>query len=267
MLNKITSSTKYKILYRSIIKFINANFINNAQFLPHGTDRVYHIHVRKSGGSSVNEAFWKLANYNLNKAKREPLLIGNNRSIVRYSDKLINEGNFFYASSHFPIWELDLLPNTFTFTILREPYERLVSLYRYYKWVEQTDEVDGFKIDPSFPVLKSQTHLLNKNFSEFIDNLSQKYLYGNLYMFDKDLNVDSAILELEKVDCVLFQDNLSSGIQILQSKLNLESLCLPEKPSRRFDHVYFTITKEEEEKAKSLLAVEFDFFVKAKSLF
>jgi hypothetical protein len=265
MITIIRNSTKYKKLNRLYKKIVSHYFIDNTKFLPQGIDRVYHVHIRKSGGSSVNVAFWNLANYDLKKARREPLLIGNKRSIVRYSDQLINEGNYFYASSHFPIWELNLKPQTFTFTILRDPYKRLVSLYKYYKWVEQVDPKIGYELDPSFYVLKSQKHLLNKTFHDFVNSLSDKYLFGNLFMFDKKLNVKKAIENLYKINRICFQDDLNLYTEELSNDLGLE-LRLP-IAQRKFENVNFEISEGERKIAISLLEPEIDFYNKAVELF
>ena len=50
--------------------------------LPDGIDRVYHIHLRKTAGTSINAAFWSLAGIDLKSAGREPVLVKNKRVFV-----------------------------------------------------------------------------------------------------------------------------------------------------------------------------------------
>ncbi|WP_179315803.1 sulfotransferase family 2 domain-containing protein [Winogradskyella undariae] len=266
MLKSIRNSTKFKKFHRGLKLYISEHLVNHSKNLPDGIDRVYHYHIRKSAGTSVNSAFWALGGYNLKSVGREPILIGK-KCYVRYSAKLINEGYYFYASSHFPTWELDLRPNTFTFTILRDPYKRLVSLYKYYKWVEQVeDDHLGFLMDPSYYVLKKQTELLNKSFSDFIDVLSDKYLYGNLYMFSEILDVKEALKNLSQINKVYFQDQLAYATKDLSIVLNLPKLQLPTS-QRKFNNTNYTISLEEKEKAISLLKREYEFYESAKTIY
>ncbi|MEP5253968.1 MAG: sulfotransferase family 2 domain-containing protein [Winogradskyella arenosi] len=266
MIKIIKNSTKFKKVHRGFKFYMAKHYFNHAKHLPEGFDRVYHYHIRKSGGTSMNSAFWDLGGYNLESVRREPILIGK-RCYVRYQMNAINQGYYFYASSHFPQWELSLNTRTFTFTVLREPYERLVSLYKYYKWVEQVeDDNAGFRMDPSFYVLKNQTELLHKTFSEFIDVLSDKYLYGNLYMFSESLDVESGLKCLSQVNRVYFQDQLIEAVQDLQVVLNLPNLKLA-KPQRSFKNTNYKIYPDEKEKAMRLLEPEYEFYKKAKAIY
>jgi len=240
MIKKIKDSWTYKKYYRKLKNFLAANIYNNSKYLPEGIDRVYHLHIRKSAGTSINSAFWALDGFTLDTVRREPIVIGKKHSFVRYSDVLIEKGDYLFASAHFAQWELNLKPNTFTFTIFRDPYKRLVSLYKYYCWVSQVDDETGYKLDPSFFVLKEQTHLLNKNFKDFIDNLNDKYLSNQLFMFSKTINKQEALLNLKKADRIYFQDNFDKAIIDLNKTLNLN---LQIKNERNFKDVKFIITE------------------------
>lgn len=267
MFNRVLQSTKFKRYNRKFKIFWAKYCINNSSFLPENIDRIYHYHIRKSAGTSVNTAFWKLAGHELDSVGREPIMIGKGKSFVVNSNILINEGNYFFASSHFPQWELKLPKNTFTFTVLRDPYERLVSLYKYYKWVEQvTDEEEAFRLDPSYFVLKQQHYLLHKSFSEFLDVIGNKYLYGNLYMFSKNINPSEGIKNLENLNKVYFQDNLKFAIEDLSETLMLKDLKLT-KPQRKFENSNFVISETEKQKALQLLQPEIEFYNLAREKF
>lgn len=261
--NKIKNSWTFKKYHRKVKNFLAANVYNNAKYLPVGIDRVYHIHIRKSAGTSINSAFWGLDGYNLNSVGREPIILGKNYSYVRYSKELIEKGDYFYANSHFEFWNLNLKSNTFTFTMLREPYERLVSLYKYYNWVDQVDDIKGEELDSSYVVLKEQLHLLGNSFTDFINNLSNKYLFNQLYVFSEKLEVDDALKNLEKLDRVYFKDNFKESVENLKTSLNLEHLSF--KNERRFENVNFTITEKEKLHAISVLSKEIEFYNIAKN--
>lgn len=263
MIAYIKNSWTYKIYYRKWKHFLAANFYNNAKFLPEGIDRVYHYHIRKSAGTSINSAFWDLGDYSFKTVGREPILIGKGKVFVRYHSSLINEGNYFYASSHFPQWQIKLKPNTFTFTILRDPYERLVSLYKYYCWVSQVDDETGFKLDSTFQILKNQKELLNKSFIDFIDALSNKYLFNQLYMFSEKLNINEALENIKRVDKIYFKDNFYEAINNLNENLNLN---LKVKNERNFKNVKFTVLDKEKQYAIKKLEREIIFYKEVKNL-
>lgn len=264
MIAKIKNSWKYKIYYRKWKLFLAANFYNNSKFLPEGMDRVYHYHIRKSAGTSINSAFWNLGGYSFKTVKREPILLGKGKAFVRYQDTLINKGNYFYASSHFPQWQLQLQPKTFTFTILRDPYQRLVSLYKYYCWVGQIDDVTGFAQDPTFFILKNQKKLIGKSFKNFIDNLSDKYLYNQLFMFSEKLNVEEAFENIKKVDKIYFQDNFSQIVKDLNDTLNIN---LEAKNERNFKNINFKIEEFEKEYVLIKLEEEIKFYNLVRNIF
>lgn len=267
MFNKIFQSTKFKRYNRKFKIFWAKYCINNSNFLPGKIERIYHYHIRKSAGTSINTAFWNLVGHDLDSVGREPIMIGEGKSFVVNNNILIDAGNYFYASSHFPLWQLELPKNTFTFTVLRDPYKRLVSLYKYYKWVEQvTDEEEAFRLDPSYFVLKQQHYLLNKSFSEFLDVLGNKYLFGNLYMFSEKLNPTEGLENLQKLDKVYFQDNLDFAVEDLSNTLNLKDLKLP-NPQRKFENSNFVISEFEKKKALQLLQPEIEFYNLAREKF
>src|SRR4051794_8460283 len=99
--------------------------------------RVYHFHVRKSAGTSLNAAFWALGGVDADvltrsRAKR---VEGNGHVFVRGDSALIEGGEYLYGSSHTPAYLLDLPAETYTITILRDPVARFLSYYRYLRWV------------------------------------------------------------------------------------------------------------------------------------
>ena len=259
MISKITNSYTYKKYHRKLKNALAVRFYNNSKYLPKGIDRIYHIHIRKSAGTSVNSAFWNLGNLTLRKIGKEPMTLTKKYSYVSFSKELIEAGDYLYASAHFAQWELNLKPNTFTFTVLREPYSRLVSLYKYYTWVDQVDEKLGYNLDTSYYVLKSQHYLLGKSFKDFVDVLSDKYLVNQLYTFSKSLSVDDAIENISKVDRIYFQDQFNYAIRDLECVFGFE---LNVKNERNFGDIQINISEEEKQYALSKLHNEIEFYNK-----
>ena len=246
-------------------RFKKAERIDNSKFLPEGIDRVYHIHIRKSAGSSLNNLFFAQADLTLKELWREPLYIKNGRVFVQHQKEPINRGNYYYASSHYPVWDLQLPPKTFTYCILRDPVDRLVSLYKYYCWVAQVDDKTGYANDPSYFVLLAQQNLLNKSFIDFVNELSPKYLYSQLFTFDKDLNPVKGIELLKQVNKVYFFDELNFAINDLVDTLALKPA--PLSRERSFKNVSYTVTSEDRKLAAEILAPEIEFYNKARQLY
>ena len=83
--------------------------------------RIYFYHVQKAGGSSIRRAFYNLSQsreqvgqvFHSNDVRRAIL---DGRVYVSHHQGLINQGYYFFASSHLPMSALNLPPNPFTRT-------------------------------------------------------------------------------------------------------------------------------------------------------
>jgi hypothetical protein len=109
-------------------------------------ERVYHYHVRKSAGSSLNAAFWGLggvdfatAEVRLRESPRSEF-VANGLRFVRNNPSLLAQGDYFFATTHQPAYYVELPPRTFTITILRDPLSRALSYYRYMVWARSSAE-------------------------------------------------------------------------------------------------------------------------------
>lgn len=242
---------KAKILYA---RKVNSN---RKLSLPHGKKRVYHIHIRKSAGTSVNSAFWGLAGLSLKKIKRQTLVISKHLVFVRNSKVLIEQGDYFYANSHIPFWNLNLPNNTFTFSVFRDPYSRVLSLYKYYLWIRDTNPKQAIKVEPFYYNLVKQTGWLGNSFSEFLDNLPDKHLLNQLYMFSESYNVQEAINNVAKLDKVYFQDSFASAISDLSNSLMID---LEFKREREFIIKELQIKDEDKLKAMTMLEPEYKLY-------
>lgn len=261
----MTRSTRIKSLARKVRKLYAESFLDLSRKVPGEYKRIYHIHIRKSAGSSINNLFYSKGNTSLKEIYREPIYIKNGHVYVQHNKELIEKGSYYYASSHFPLWDLHLPQGTFTFTVLRDPVERLISLYKYYCWVAQVDPNEGMKSDPSYQTLIKQQRLLNRPFREFIGELSNKYLHAQLYTFDELLNVEHALQRLAMVNQVYFFEGINAAIQDLTScfKLRVEQLT----KERHFKQVSYHISQEDRVFAKEILKDEILFYQRARKAY
>ena len=232
--------------------------------LPNNIKRIYHVHIRKSAGTSLNAAFWSLGNLSLQKLKREPISIGKKLAFVRNNKDLIEQGNYFYANSHTPFWNLNLPENTFTYCMLRDPYKRLVSLYKYYNWVAQTPEKEALKAEPYYNSLIKHVHWLGDCFSDFLDTIPKKHIANQLFMFSENYRIDEAVLNIKKVNKIYFQEEFDVAISDLSETLKLP---LKSNRERKFGEVTFSISSKEKEKAMELLKDEYEFYNLVKNTF
>jgi Sulfotransferase family len=220
-------------------------------------NRVYHLHLRKSGGTSINSAFWNLGGLNLKKVGRAPILVSKSWVFVRNHLSLIEEGNYHFGNSHMPLWKLKLPPHTFTFCMLRDPYSRLVSLYKYYYWIAHSDPKEVIKNEPYYYSLKEKLPNLGSSFSEFLDHLPAHHLQHQLYMFSETMDKTEALDSVRQLNRVYFQSSFSAAIEDLSSTLGVP---LDVKRERSFKQSELVITEEEKQKAMTLLKEEYEFF-------
>ena len=250
--------TKLKRIYKSIKRKYAAIVFNENRPYLNGYERIYHVHIRKSAGTSINSAFWALSGLNLKRVKRKALLIKGKYIYVRNNEHLIEEGHYFYANSHIPYWNLNLPKNTFVFCMLRDPYKRLLSLYRYLNWVKKLDPVTAYKVEPYYKSVLKQTVWLGNSFSEFLNNLPQKHLQNQLYFFSKSGNVKEALENINELNAIYNQERFDVAINDLSKVLGMS---LSVKRERVFGSKEdFIPSKEEEQMALEKLSREYKFY-------
>jgi hypothetical protein len=96
-------------------------------------------------------------------------------------------------------------------------------------------------------------------------NLSDKYLFGQLYFYSKNKDVKEAIQSLTEINKVFFLSDYETVLPALNKDLNL-SLREPGR-KRDFGDVNFNIDDEEKEYAIHILRDEIKFYNKAKQIY
>ena len=195
--------------------------------LPDGFVRVYHHHIRRSGGTSVNAAFFNTGGDGFR--AKEPRLASQGwmahggRVFVAHNKFLIERGEYFFARSHSPAHELRLPPGTFTITVLRDPVERVISHYNLLaEWETK---------DIRHPSRAVEGPWLSASFTDFLARIPREHLFRQLYTFSARLSVDEAQAALAKVNAVLFLERLAEGLGLLGRRLGLDLALFHEKAS------------------------------------
>jgi hypothetical protein len=214
--------------------------------------RIYLYHVRKTAGTSIAFAFMRLAD-------ADPYLIDNRLSrfafaqingyrYVAHNAELIHQGNYFFAFSHFPAYVVDPPEvDTFKFTILRDPIDRVVSLYRY---LACPDADSPFSLGA--PIEERRWAI--EGFDRFLDQIPPHHLTNQLHMFSRSLSVNEAVDYLNKLDMVLHTERLNRDLTRLQEALNLHFMLRRERPSL----LPFTPTNAQRDRLNDLLTPEFE---------
>jgi hypothetical protein len=208
-------------------------------------ERVYHYHVRKTAGTSLNAAFWALAGLDLRAMSDRQVAEGNGLKVVRGNPRLIEEGDYFFANSHQPAYSLRLPPSTFTVTILRDPGSRAISYYSYLLWArsgEATKDREPFLdevLAESAFLDGGRRKLLARlsprrreaTFRDFLDRVPPSHLLTQLHMFSERLDPGEAAENALACSAVCFTEAFPEGLKALARELQLD---LEEKRERRF---------------------------------
>lgn len=218
--------------------------------LPEHYERIYHYHIRKTAGTSLNSAFWGLAGLDLESA-RGVRIFANKLVYVRHNQELIEEGAWFFANSHIPAHSLTLPPNTFTVTVIRDPLRRLISHYRYLVWARD-DAGNAQRLDPAFSSLRREIAWLGDSFADFLTQIPKKHALAQLYMFSREYDVKEALERIHGCTSVCLTERFADGIQFLSNTLQLP---LEVRRERQFGGAV-KLTRSEEDRARELLEPE-----------
>jgi len=126
------------------LQFQIERMINALANRPSGR-RVVFLHVPKCAGSTVNLAF--KCYYGSGRSKRV-VFISDREQGVAYDDKVMRARNALFVSGHFGIETLEKIRgDAFVFTMLRDPYERLRSIYGHLRTRTNRNPMQGLVLN------------------------------------------------------------------------------------------------------------------------
>jgi hypothetical protein len=223
-----------------------------------GDERVYHIHVRKTGGTSLNHVFLGISGRDPAAAYRELATRPSHCAewdgyrYVGWNVDAILEGDYFYAFSHAPIWRLDLPAGTFTVTCLRDPVERVLSHY----WMLR----DYVERSVAHPCVASEGRWLGSSFEGFLDRIPPEHLAAQLWMYSPSFDVAEALARLRRVSHVMFTEDFAAGLVGLERRLGLTLPYAHRRAGRRGE-----VSPESIVRLRDLLADEYRFLAGARA--
>ncbi len=193
-----------------------------------GYRRVYHAHMRKTGGTSINHIFLGLGTQDTESLYSELcdryFAIRGKKVYAAWNPRILAEGHYFYGHSHWPLHELRLPEDTFIFSCFRDPVKRLVSLYR----MLEGNRRKGVQ-NPG-----GQDAWLGEGFGGFVDRLPKSELLGQIYMFSSTYSVEEAVQAAGAIEHIMFTEEFDAGLRALARKtgLPLEPIHMRKSPDQ-----------------------------------
>ncbi len=223
---------------------------------PGDVKRVCLHHLRKTGGTSLAFAFYSLSGTDAKAVEKMVsrftfAKVGGYR-FVAHNEKLISGGKFTFASSHKPMYVTNPPSvGTFGVTILRDPVQRLVSLYRY---LSDTRSDDGF----AHRARDEQRAWAVDGYHGFLDQIPNFHLMNQLYSFSREGNVDEAVEAASSLHMILRTESLDQGCLELSARLGV-----PLELSRfRESTLPIELTQDEVDRTRELIEPEARFVEK-----
>ncbi|MEM6300040.1 MAG: sulfotransferase family 2 domain-containing protein, partial [Bacteroidota bacterium] len=181
-----------------------------------GLPKVYHYHVMKTGGTSMNQAFMQLAGDQdevyQSIIQHPELLYYNKDFVITWGKWEIESGLFTYAFSHMPKWQINVPEDVFTFTCLRDPFSRLKSRYNQLKWTANS-QFRGM-MEEKFP---RHAEWVEDDFLGFVEQMEAQQRTHQLYLFSEDYDPKAAFESASQVDYFYFLENVNEGFTFLEN--------------------------------------------------
>jgi hypothetical protein len=225
---------------------------------------IYHYHVRKTGGTTINFSFLSTVTNDpeniYEKITQTPghYLEINKKGFTGWNTDVINSGKYFYGWSHTPYYNLNIPNNMITLTCFRDPIKRFISYYNmlmYYK-----------KNNIKHPCMLTEGKWLGENILDFASNVEKfgkPHFKTQINMFSKSHNIDEALENINKIDYILMTETLNNDLKLLSSDLNLGLLKIGEE--KRYGHKE-KVTQKDIEILRNKFDIEYEMLKKVKML-
>ncbi|MEL7069947.1 MAG: hypothetical protein AAGN15_15010 [Cyanobacteria bacterium J06581_3] len=256
-------------LIRKTIRYLNVSeHIKNAEYkkiaesycIAGNYQRIYLVHIRKTGGTSINNMFLSVSGIPHESIRQQLIAAPRHRIVhsgyvfVGWNRDLINKGDYYYGFSHIPLHELNLPPKTFTLTCFRDPAKRLLSHYKM---------LMGYKINNvDHPCMLEEGKWLGTSFREFLDRIPREHLLNQLYMFSSRFDINEAVEAVRDLSYYMFTETLDQGIAKLNERLSMELIPFHSHKS----NYQFEVSDSDFAYLTKLLEEEYIFLAKLKAI-
>lgn len=214
---------------------------------------IYHYHIRKTGGTSLNHMFLALDGGDsvslYEKLSSGPVLRGD-RIYVGFDKDLIGIPGYFYGFSHAPQDRVSLPSGTYTIVCFRDPVSRVVALYSQFVHYKNENIVH--------PSRKFADKWVKEGFLPFLDLADPAFIFNQLGMFSRELSVDQAIENASKVHFAFRTEHFAESIPELAARLGL-----PLQPLHLRKHSHrVRIAEQDLNAARQKMSLEYSFLGK-----
>ncbi|MEM7102330.1 MAG: hypothetical protein AAF502_04290 [Bacteroidota bacterium] len=199
-------------------------------------ERIYHYQVRKTGGVSLNLSFFQLNGkepagelYKPFETNQPQRIFAGQKVYVGWDKEFIEQGHYFYGFSHIPMHFLQLPPNSFTFTCLRDPVNRVLAHYDMLRYLRDNN--------PNHPSLKNDGKWLGNSLNDFLDNCPKSHLLNQLFMFSGGFNAEEAAENVKKLNFFMYMVSFEEDLTKLGKLLNLELELFQEAPYKNREDI------------------------------
>lgn len=214
ILTRITKKV-YQRLENRRYKKISLNYD-----LKDGYRRIYFYHIRKTAGTSLNHMFLSCGGENGGDVYKRIAnaftlrLVSNNLVFAGWDQKLIEQGNYFYAFSHLPFHKIKLPEQTFTFTCLRDPVSRVLSHYKMLVECQQSTSPPLW--------FEKEKDWLGNTLADFLERIPKEHLFNQLFMFSEKFDIEEAFDGIMSCSSFMFAENFDQGVNLLSSEIGCE---------------------------------------------
>ncbi len=228
-------------------------------------ERVYHLHLMKTGGTSINHIFLETLQQSIERGLYDKIctlkkVSVDNISFVSWDKNLIKEGEYHYGWSHFPLWQLSIPSNTLIITAFRDPVERLFSRYKhlckdfYNKNKNAENEYNSYLLTENHEPSSFRYYV-----NQLMENKEKNFLYHQLYMFSESLDIEEAIERIiENKIFIMSTETLEADIKRLSNRIGIDL------PYNHIRHIEGEITEEDREYVSEIIKNEYEFIEKIK---
>jgi hypothetical protein len=184
-----------------------------------GYRRVYYYHLKKTGGTSLARSFLEIGGEQAPTVYDRvmyghPYAATSGDYVFVFRDvRALERGHYYFGWSHTPAWQLHLPPRTLTVTVLRDPIQRVLSLYRYLL-DERADE--GLPNGPG-----GWRRVAEGGFSHFLERLPRHDLLQHLFMFSPRYEPEEAAETIRRCHTYFFLESYAEGVATLSHQLGV----------------------------------------------
>ena len=222
ILNNVLSVAKNRFLV--LLDRKNERLANGrkAAVLGDGTTRIYHYHVRKTGGTSLNHVFLSLDSLSADEVYDAMLksptrrFIGDKYVFVGWNKVLLERGKYSFGFSHIPFGQIKVPDPSYTITCLRDPKQRLISHFKMLLRYSERSKISRG--------MRRELRWLDKTggIISTLRNMPNAHLLNQLYMFSTNLNVDEALENISTVDSILMTETLGEDVRVLGERFGVQ---------------------------------------------